>query len=267
MSTLPSTTEIETQTDGGWLTIWLNRPEARNALSADMIEELLAVLGEVRDDRGVRGITLRGRGGVFCAGGDVKGFKAVFQGGQGAAEVAAASRRGGELFARLNSMPQAVLMLVEGAAVAGGLGMLCAGDVVVATRDARFSLTETRLGIPPAQIAPFVVQRIGLAAARRIMLTAARFDGNDARALGIVDFLAADAAELETLEAVIRADVLHCAPGAIAATKELALAATRLDAEAMRELAGERFAECMLGEEGREGVAAFLEKRKPRWAP
>lgn len=268
MEKLPDTKEIQLQSEAGWLTIWLNRAEARNALTAEMIGELRSVLSAVRDDREVRGITLRGRGGVFCAGGDVKGFKATFQGGgQSVEDIAASSRRAGELFRLINTMPQVVIVLVEGAAVAGGLGMACAGDVVVVTRDARFSLTETRLGIPPAQIAPYVVQRIGLAAARRIMLTATRFDGSDAKALGIADFLANDSAELETLEAVIRADVMRCAPGAIAVTKELALAATRLDAEAMLDLAAQRFAECMLGDEGREGVAAFVEKRKPRWAP
>jgi len=271
MSDLPDTKNLDLELAGGWLTVWLNRPQARNALSAEMIEELIAVLQAVRDDGNegaVRGITFRGRGGVFCAGGDVKGFRAVFQGGgQSADDVAAASRRGGELFALVDSMPQVVVMLVEGAAVAGGLGMVCGGDVVVVTRDARFALTEARLGIPPAQIAAYVVRRIGLAAARRIMLTAAEFDGAGAQEIGIADFLANDADELETLEAVIRADVLRCAPGAIAVTKELARAAVHLDREAMTDLAARRFAECMLGEEGREGVAAFVEKRKPGWSP
>ncbi|MEJ2602301.1 MAG: enoyl-CoA hydratase-related protein [Gammaproteobacteria bacterium] len=268
MTQLPESKTLDLDLAGGWLTIWLDRPEARNALSAEMIGDLTGVLEAVRDDRAVRGITIRGRGETFCAGGDIKGFRAVFQGGdQSEADVAAASRRGGRLFGLIDSAPQVVVMLVEGAAVAGGLGMVCAGDLVVVTREARFALTEVRLGIPPAQIAPYVVRRIGLAAARRIMLTASEFDGAGARDLGIADFLANDADELETIEAVIRADVLRCAPGAIAATKELARAAMHLDAEAMTDLAARRFAACMLGEEGREGIAAFIEKRKPAWTP
>jgi isohexenylglutaconyl-CoA hydratase len=268
MSALPDTRLTELQLDGGWLTVWLNRPDAANALSGELVAELMAVLSAVADDRGVRGITLRGRGGVFCAGGDLKGFKASLQDPDRAADgIAEASRRAGALFARLDTMPQVVVMLVEGAAMAGGLGMVCAGDVVAVTADARFALTETRLGIPPAQIAPLVVRRIGLAAARRIMLTGAQFRGEEARALGIADYVAESVAELELLEADIRAAVLRCAPGANAVTKELVLAAGQLAPEAMQEVAARRFAECLLGEEGREGIASFLEKRKPRWAP
>ena len=268
MGTLPDTEYTELQGDGGWLTIWLNRPDAANALSRELIEELIAVLSAVAEDGGIRGITLRGRGGVFCAGGDLKGFKASLQDPEHAANgIVESSRRAGALFARLDTMPQVVVMLVEGAAMAGGLGMVCAGDVVVVTEDARFALTETRLGIPPAQIAPFVVRRIGLAAARRIMLTGAQFRGEQALALGIADYVADDAAQLASLEAGIRADVLRCAPRANAVTKELVLAAGSQAPEVMQEIAARSFAECLLSDEGREGIASFIEKRKPRWSP
>ena len=175
---LPQTDHLIADLQTDWLTIWFNRPEARNALSAELIAELRGVLEAVHDDRAVRGITLRGKGGVFCAGGDVKGFKAVFQGGEKSwDDVARASRDAGELFDLLDRMPQVVVMLVEGAAMAGGLGIVCGGDVVVVTAEAKFALTETTLGIPPAQIAPFVVQRLGLKTARRLMLTAAQGSG------------------------------------------------------------------------------------------
>ena len=267
MNESATTAEILLEHESDWLTIRLNRPEARNALSTTMIEALISALQTAHKDRGIRGITIRGNGGVFCAGGDLKGFRAVIEGeSQDEDAIATANRRAGDLFELIESMPQIVIMLVEGAAIAGGLGMLCAADIVVVTRDAKFSLTETTLGIPPAQIAPFVVQRIGLAAARHIMLTAARFDGQVAFSYGLANVITDDAAGLDDEEETIRRQVRRGAPGANAATKAILLAAASLDREAMKHYAGEHFARCMLSEEGREGIAAFIEKRKPRWA-
>lgn len=266
MSESNDTSNILLQRDDGWLTIWLNRPDCRNALSVEMLEDLHSALTELRGDHSVRGITLRGRGGFFCAGGDIREFKEIFQGeSTDQAAIAAANRRAGDLFELINSMPQVVVMLAEGAAIAGGLGMLCAADIVVVTRDTKFALTETMLGIPPAQIAPFVVRRIGLSSARRIMLTAARFDGEEAMQLGLANQVVETAAELDAVESGIRRQVLNCAPGANAVTKEILLAAGDLDRKEMRSFAADHFARCMLGEEGREGVAAFIEKRKPGW--
>jgi len=267
MTDLPTTEYIEFERAPDWLTIWLNRPQARNALSAGMIAELTATLDAIHGDRGLRGVTIRGRGGMFCAGGDLKGFKAAFQGATGTPQdVAAANRMAGDLYDRINQLPQVVLMLVEGAAIAGGLGLLCAADVVVVTGAAQFALTETTLGIPPAQIAPFVARRIGLPAARRIMLTAARFDGSAACQLGLADEVVEGVDALEAAAQRIKDQVRQCAPGANAVTKEILLATTRLDRESIKQFAAERFAACMLGEEGREGIAAFIEKRKPTWA-
>lgn len=267
MTGQPATEIVELEHAPGWLTVWLNRPQSRNALSEELVDRLAQVLQRLHDDRSIRGVTFRGRGGVFCAGGDIKGFKAVFQGTVNDAEqVASSNRRFGELFEQINRLPQVVLMLVEGAAIGGGLGLLCAADIVVVTDSAQFALTETTLGIPPAQIAPYVAQRIGLPAARRIMLTAARFDGAQAGRLGLADQVVDGAQALAEAEQQVRGQVLRCAPGANAATKEILLQARRLEGEALRQFAADRFAACMLGEEGREGVAAFIEKRRPRWA-
>ena len=267
MSDLLPTKTIKSDVQQAWLTIWLNRPEARNALDEQMTTELRNALEAVRDDRSIRGITLRGCGGVFCAGGDLKAFQSDFQGGAESHElVAAASRRAGELFRLVNEMPQVVVILVEGAAIAGGLGLACAGDLVVVTHESRFALTETTLGIAPAQIAPFVVQRVGLPVARRLMLTAARFDGEQAQRIGLADQVVDDVDALDEAEQKIRTQVMCCAPGANAITKELVLATARLEPQAMLDLAAERFAEGMLSSEGREGISAFVEKRKPSWS-
>ena len=267
MTNLPKTENILLEQDAGWLTIWFNRPDNRNALSKELTTELKEVLNAVRDKKNIRGITLRGKGGVFCAGGDLKGFKNNYQGGsQTVEDIAAASRQGGQMFDLINELPQVVLILVEGAAIAGGLGMVCCADAVAVTKDARFAMTETAIGIPPAQIAPFVAQRLGLRIARRLMVTASRFDGEEAHRLGLADFVVDDAAGLDQIEADMKKQVRRCAPGATAVTKAIVLATRHLNREQQLDFAAKGFAECMLSDEGREGVASFIEKRKPIWA-
>jgi isohexenylglutaconyl-CoA hydratase len=264
MAKYPDTKDIALDAAPGWLTIWLDRPDVRNALSQRMADELRAVFEAVRADRTMRGVTIRGRGGTFSSGGDIKGFATALEGGTDA--VVAFSRRAGELFHLVNELPQVVLALVEGPALAGGLGLACAADIIVATENAKFALTETQIGIPPAQIAPLVAQRVGLALARRIMLTAARLDATEAKAIGLVDIIVADAPALDLQEAELRKNVLACAPGANATTKEILLATGSLQREELMDFAAQRFAAAMFSDEGREGIAAFLEKRKPRWA-
>lgn len=267
MQNLPSTTMIQTELQDGWLTIWLDSPKNKNAIGDAMMDDLLGVMDAVRDDRSVRGITLRGKNGIFCSGGDLKSFNAMQAPGVSHADVAALNRRIGDVLIGMNEMPQVVICLVEGAAIAGGLGLMCCGDVVLGTIDAKFSLTETMLGIPPAQIAPFVVARVGLPTARRIMLTGARFTGIEAKDYGLLDEVAADVAGLEEMEAKIKRGVLKCGPGAIAATKHLILSSRDKSGEAMMDHAADVFAACMLSSEGKEGISSFVEKRKPNWSP
>lgn len=264
MTTPPTSAAIEAELKSGWLTLWFNRPENRNALSQELTGDLMRALQEARGDSSVRGITLRGRGGVFCAGGDLRAFGQ--RSAAGAREnVIEASKRGAELFDIVNTMPKLVIALVEGAATAGGFGLACCADVVICDAEAKFALTETTIGLSPAQISPFVIQRLGFAAARRLMLMGARFDGREAHELGLADFAAAGTQALEAIELSVRRQALQCAPGAIADTKALILASPGLDRAAMVQAAAETFADRLLSEEGREGVAAFLEKRKPRW--
>jgi isohexenylglutaconyl-CoA hydratase len=163
-------------------------------------------------------------------------------------------------------MPQVVIAVVEGAAMAGVFGLACCCDVVICDASAKFAMTETAIGLSPAQISPFVIQKLGYATARRLMLTAARFDSSEAHELGFADFFADGAEALETIELQIRRQVLKCAPGAIADTKALIRAMPRLDREGQFQAAAENFADRMLSEEAREGVASFVEKRKPKWA-
>lgn len=266
MQKLPETTVLQLDLSEGWMTIWLDSPKNRNAIGDAMCAELLAAMDAVRDDRSVRGITLRGKNDIFCSGGDLKSFNAMQAPGVGHAEVAKMNRGIGDVLLSLNEMPQVVIVLVEGAAIAGGLGLMCCGDVIVATEDSKFSLTETMLGIPPAQIAPFVVARVGLPMARRIMLTGARFTGREAQTYGLVDHIVVGPDQLEEIESDIKRGVMKCAPGAIAATKHLILSSREKTGAEMMDHAAKIFADCMLSDEGKEGIASFVEKRKPNWS-
>jgi len=267
MTDLPDCADLLLERQGSVLTIRLNRPETKNALGDEMVGELHAVLDAVRDDRSLRSLVIRGEGGVFCAGGDIKAFKSSLQDVPPSPdEVARGNRDFGDLMLKLNEQPQAVIMLVEGAAIGGGLGLCCVGDITIVTRDAKFRLSETSLGIPPAQIAPFVTERVGLTQARRLMLTGARFTGEEAVRYGIGHLLAEDAADLDVKCAEVLSQIALCAPGANAVTKGIVFEATRRPRPEALDFAAQGFAACMLSDEGREGVTAFLEKRKPGWA-
>jgi isohexenylglutaconyl-CoA hydratase len=267
MTTLPAATAVQAELRSGWLSIWFNQPENRNALSVALTTDLMTVLSAVRDDRTVRGITLRGRGGVFCAGADLKAFNSGHKsaGGPSRDAVIENSKRGAVMFDMVNTMPQVVIAVVEGAAMAGGFGMACCCDVVICDANAKFAMTETAIGLSPAQISPFVIQKLGFATARRLMLTAARFDGRQAAELGFADYVAEGAEALERIETQIRSQVLRCAPGAIADTKALILAQPGMSRAQIVQAAAENFAGRMLSDEAKEGVASFVEKRKPRW--
>lgn len=264
---LPESNDLILEHKDSVLTIWFNRPEAKNSLSAEMVDDLHAVLDAARAEPALRTLIVRGKGDVFCAGGDIKGFKSGLQSGEPTQEdVAAGNRLFGDLMLKLNEQPQTVIMLVEGAAIGGGLGLACIGDVTIVTREAKFRLSETSLGIPPAQIAPFVTERVGLTQARRLMLTGARFKGEEAVQYGIGHLLAEDTNDMEQKCQEVLEQIALCAPGANAVTKSIVFEATRTPRPDALDFASRGFASCMLSEEGREGVAAFVEKRKPSWA-
>ena len=267
MTSLPTTKDLILESQGSVLTIRFNRPEAKNSLTDEMVDEIHAVLDTAAQDKSLRTLILRGEGGVFCAGGDIKAFKSGLQDVPPSAEdVAKGNRSFGDLMIKLNEQPQTVIILVEGAAIGGGLGLCCVGDVTIVTRDAKFRLSETSLGIPPAQIAPFVTERVGLTQARRLMLTGARFKGEEAVQYGIGHLLAEDSADMEAKCAEVVKQISLCAPGANAVTKSIVFEAIRRPRPEALDFAAKGFASCMLSEEGREGVTAFIEKRKPKWA-
>ena len=265
MTNLPHTKNLELDISNGWLTIWLNRPNSRNALTNDMIEDFNNVFNSIHNDPSIRGISFRGKGGVFCAGADLKEIKSIFDGKSKKEDIIQFSMSTGNLFESINTLPQVTVMVIEGAAMAGGLGLACCGDFIITHKDTRLSLTETRIGLLPAQISPFIIQRLGLVKGKQLLLTAAQIDGEEAQKIGLADFAGNTESELEDLEQNIKNQVLKCAPGAVAETKRLISLIANIPREEFVSKAGESFAERVLSDEGREGIASFLEKRKPEW--
>lgn len=268
---LPDVNNLVLEQDGDLLTIWFNRPEVKNALSDEMADELASVLEALPGESDIRIVILRGKGGAFCSGGDLKMFRSVFQGdgqsgGASREEIVQFNAGFGRMLKAVNNLPQLFIVLIEGFAMAGGLGLSCIADVVVTTADAQFALTEVTLGIPPAQITPVVTKRIGASEARRLLLTAQRFDGTEAGRLGFAHFVVEDAAALDAKAAELVRDARRGAPGAIALTKQIIAATETLHGDDIVQFAAERFADAMLGDEGREGMQAFSEKRPPAWA-
>jgi isohexenylglutaconyl-CoA hydratase len=264
VSGLPDCQTLLLELHGGVLHITLNRPDSRNAMSLQMVSELRAVLTTVRDDRTVRALVLSGANGHFCAGGDIKDMASARA--QGSEAYRDLNRAFGALLEEAQHAQQVLITVLQGAVLGGGFGLACVSDIAIADHQAQFGLPETSLGLLPAQIAPFVVQRIGLTETRRLALTAARFDGHQARRLGLVHFVEQDAQALaERLDEVLQ-HVLCCAPEANAMTKKLLLASAGQPSSDLLDEAAHWFSEAVTGDEGVEGTMAFMQKRKPRWA-
>ena len=262
---LPQTRHLALELVDGMLYVTLDRPDVSNALNGEMVEELAATVDAIHDDRSVRALVLQGRGRHFCAGADLKSI-AGDTGAAARSRVVAFNRRFGEVLARIDSAPQAVIVVAQGAALGGGFGLLCVSDVAIVTRDATMGMPETRLGLPAAQILPFVVARIGRTQARRVAMCGLRFDGAEAHRLGVAHELADDADDAAARLNTILADIRACAPGANAATKQILAAFDTTPSGALLDAAAEHFADCLTGDEGREGTRAFTEKRPPFWA-
>lgn len=271
MTELPDTGHIRLEAQGPVLRLWLNRPELRNAMSSQMVREILATFAAIRQDRNVRVVVLRGAGGTFCAGADLKSLAGAAEAPPAATADAAgdreqSNRRFGLMMETVDSAPQAVIAAVEGYAMGGGFGLACVADITIATEDARFAMTEATLGLVPAAISPFVVRRIGLTAARRFGVSGARLTGEQAREVGIAHLTVKSAAALGAAVTDAINQILQCAPEAVAETKRLMLrAAGPAPMPELLDQAAESFARAVRGEEGREGTRAFVEKRKPAW--
>jgi isohexenylglutaconyl-CoA hydratase len=242
------------------LFLTLNNPERRNALSDAVLDRFLELTEQPPE--GLRAVVIRGAGGIFCAGGDIKQFRTDLQ-EKSPAEIAAYNRRYGEILRRLDELPLPVIAAVEGAAMGGGMGLASIADITIAHSGAKFALSETRIGLPPAQICAFVVARIGAHQSRRLMLTAAQFDAEEACRIGLADVISDD---IDSAVESTLARIFRCAPGANAMTKQLIATTQALPLGATLDHAADLFSDAMLGDEAREGLEAFLQRRTPAWA-
>ncbi|MEQ1312408.1 enoyl-CoA hydratase-related protein [Acinetobacter sp. XH1639] len=268
LDTLQVDDSIQLERQGSILTLWLNRPESRNAMSLNMVNAIQQVFAHIVEDSSIRAVILRGKGGHFCAGGDIKDMAAL--------RVEAASvgslqpyvdfnRRFGAMIEQVDQAPQTVVVILEGAVLGGGFGLACVSDIAISRDNAQFGLPETGLGVLPAQIAPFVVKRIGLTQARRLALLGSRFNGETAQKLGVIHEVVRDHIELEQLLADTIQQIKRAAPLASRNTKALLHRTLNEPLDSLLDAAAQQFAQAVGGAEGQEGTMAFIKKRLPNW--
>jgi methylglutaconyl-CoA hydratase len=242
--------------------IILNRPKVHNAFNSTMISELLDVLKAIRNDSSVRVIVLTGKGKSFCAGADLNWMKEIInysfdQNLKESLEIA-------ELLYSIYSVPKPTIAQVKGAAIGGGVGFLSACDMVLAASTAKFGLSEVKIGLIPAAISPYVVRRIGESKAREYFLTGERITAERAEKLGLVNHVySLQKLGIETKNTVNR--LLSSGPDAIANCKELLFKVPQISLIEAKEFTARMIANLRISDEGQEGMAAFLEKRKPNW--
>ena len=253
--------DIERKGPAAWL--WLSRPEVRNALNDELITALATALEVLEKDAAARVLVLAGRGPAFCAGADLARME------KAAKMTKARSRREASRFAkllyRLHSYPKPVVARVHGPAYAGGMGLVAASDIVVAAEEAEFALPETRIGLVPAMISPYLLRAMGAQQARRYILTGERLSAREAHRIGFVHECV-PAAELDVVVGKMCERLALAGPEALARSKKLLL---RVQGAAITpQLAldtATALAEARAGGEAREGVRSFLERRKPSW--
>ena len=259
---------IELEQEGSILTLWLNRPESRNAMSLNMVKAIQQVFKIIQDDITIRAVILRGKDGHFCAGGDIKDMAQL----RGEATSVGSNqpyvdfnRQFGHMLEQVDQAPQTVVAVLEGAVLGGGFGLACVSDIAVSLADAKFGLPETGLGVIPAQIAPFVVKRIGLTQARRLALLGARFEGHTALKVGVVHEVVENEKALEVLLIETLQQIKRTAPQASRVTKALLHRTLNEALTPLLDDAAQQFANAVGGEEGIEGTMAFIQKRHPNW--
>jgi len=256
-----STLKLATETELVLLT--LNRPEKRNALSPQLIEELLAALDAV-ETSSARVLILTGEGSAFCSGMDLEYLKGLA--GQSPEQNLADARRTVRMFRRLWSFPKPIIAAVNGPALAGGCGIATLGDFTLASEEAKFGYTEVRVGFMPALISAFLQMQVGEKVARDLLLSGRVFGAAEAQALGLVTKVV-PAAQLLPAARELAATLIANSPGGLRATKRLLVHYGQAELIRRLELGVEESVAIRATADFREGLAAFLEKRKPKWSP
>lgn len=259
-----TTGSLDVTIDGrGVATVTLNDPERRNVLSAARITDLTQAARRLDAAPEVRAVVIAGRGPVFCAGGDLEWMRAQFQSDR--SQRIAEARRLAAMFQALNTMRKPLIGRLHGGVFGGGIGLACVCDVAIAATETRFCFSETRLGIIPATIGPYVLARIGEGMARRVFMSARVFEAPEAEKLGVISRSVGYDELDEAVEAEVR-PYLGVAPGAVGRAKALARRlGPPIDGRVI-DASIEDLADAWETEEAAHGVAAFLEKTRPRWA-
>ena len=249
----------------GVAVVTLNRPDRHNAFNSLVIAELTEVFDTLSHETLIRMVILRGAGKSFSAGADLDWMKRAAEYTQHENEEDAVKLAA--MLRKLHDLPQVTLALVQGAAMGGGAGLVAACDVAIAMSSAKFRFSEVRLGLTPATISPFVIKSIGPRWAKALFVTGESFDAAYAEKMGLVHYTAKDEEEMLALEEHIASLVFAAAPGAVSDSKKLVddMSGKEIDDGIGKETA-KRIAARRASDEGREGLTAFLEKRKPDWA-
>jgi methylglutaconyl-CoA hydratase len=259
------TTTLQIERQGGVARVWLNRPDVRNAFNESVIAELGATFAAFHDDAALRAVVLGGRGKAFCAGADLGWMRAMadFTWEENRADAQSLA----DMLYTIYRCPVPVIGRIHGDCYAGGVGLAAVCDVLVAAEGVTFCLSEARLGLLPATIAPYVTRALGEQAARRYFITAERFDAATAHRLGFVhELVAADALDAKVDE--VAATLVANGPMAVKACKRLVQdVAHRPITDELRAETARRIADIRASDEGREGVQSFLNKRAPAWKP
>lgn len=254
---------LDVERDGGWVTLRLNRPEVGNALNGDVMALFRAELDRLRIDATVRGLVVTGAGKLFSAGADLAWMAKMKE--ASAEENLRDAEASGELFAAIRDFPRPVVAAVNGSARGGGVGLVAACDFAIASTKASFAFTEVRIGVIPALISPFVIARVGESRARKLFLTGETFSAEQAAAWGLVD-RAVPPEELPVAVGELQRTLRQCAPGAMGKVKELLRRVREAAPEQVIQVTARMIADIRTSPEALEGMAAFLEKRPPRWA-
>lgn len=244
-------------------TIWLNRPDKHNAMNVEMIGEIIQCFEALNNDNDLRVIILRGRGKSFCAGADLNYMKGIAEFGY--EENYQDSLKLARCFNAIYTCKKPTIAIVHGAAIGGANGLLAACDFVFCAEDTKFAFAEVKLGIAPATISPYVVKRIGEYGARDLMLTGRRFLGEEAEKFGLAN-KSVPAEELDETAAQTIKFLMSSGPDAVAACKQLIYDLyNKWEFEESIDYTARLIATLRASEEGQEGMASFLEKRKPKW--
>lgn len=242
--------------------VTLNRPDVRNAFNEHVIAELTAWATRAHTDAGLRVVVFAGAGKVFSAGADAAWMARMA--GYSQDDNVRDARAGAEMFLAINTIPAIVIGRVQGAALGGGSGLAAVCDIVVAGDEAIFGFTETKLGILPAMISPYVLQKIGASAARDLFLTGRRFDARKAKEIGLVHEVV-PAAELDAAVDRFVGEALTASPTAVARAKSLIQHVLGQPPAGVMAITADAIATQRVSAEGQEGLKAFLEKRTPAW--